>query len=370
MSGFPAAIRRMGIGLAVTVAGLFVLAAMLTPDGASAAEPPAGTIPPVAPFVLSSDPSATARSGERITFMIQIRNEMTPVYSAEIGITSTLLVPAPQTLSPQIVHFSSGNAQVMNGELMWTGAISNGAEITIAYAITAPLVVTQTSTITNLVQLYEIRNDFVPTPTNQVTQTLSVVEVQPWRVFLPTVRRAKEILQQLRSPGFEEQADKDAWTELVNGRPGKLIYSISDFYRPLKDGSHYVWLGGARNQINRLEQSVTLSKEYNHIGLRFYYWLYSEEDECGPDSVQVQVGTDVINVPDFLLCKKNGTYQLGYPDGWTQRLLDLSTYRGREVKIAFQSTLNDNSKNSNFLLDRVEICSNDPDLPSGTLPCK
>jgi len=358
-------IHRTALSFVFAVIGLLALWAMLAPTAVNGADSPGGTIPPVAPFDKWVEPDII-HSNERITFTIRIRNEITPVYSATIGITDTFLTSTPLLILSGTA--SSGEVDFTNEMLTWVGDIQDGAEIAISYAITAPSTVTETKVLTNIATLYEIRNYFVLTPTSQVTETILEVKVHPWELFLPMVASPKSVLPQLRNPGFEDQPNL-AWVELVDGRPGKLIYSLDEFYRPLRDGTHYAWLGGAPNQENKLEQSIQLPKDYDQIGLRFYYWLYSEEDDCNNDLASVRVNGLALTGGDFQLCKQNGTYQPGNPDGWKRALLDLSAYRGQDVKIAFWSKLN-GSKNSNFLLDVVELCSNDADAPSEVQRCE
>lgn len=353
---------RIGFSLTLVFAGMVCMHYLFTVPVATAAEPPAGTIPPVAPFSKRVVSENVVRSGGQILYELQILNLDTPAYSATIGITDTAI--GQLHIVTESVQASSGVASTDGTVLSWLGDIQTGSAITINYVALAPTV-TESLLITNYATLYEVRNYYVPTPTNQVSETYVVIEVRPWELFLPVVVRPKPPLPQVPNPGFEEMPNQ-AWTELVNGSTGKLIYSTSEFARPLRDGIRYTWLGGAANQVNEIKQSLALPAEYSHIGLRYYYWLYSEEDACNNDLARVLLnGTQI---KEYQLCKQNSTYKPGAVDGWVRPILDLSLYGGQTVMLSFWSELN-GSKNSNFLLDLVQLCSNDADAPADVLHC-
>jgi hypothetical protein len=168
-----------------------------------------------------------------------------------------------------------------------------------------------------------------------------------------------------------EWGRNNGWNENVQPipgtpAPGKLIYSTSENLVFGVQGNYYAWLGGARNQINLLSQTVDLPAGYTDLRLRFRYRIRSQETNCGNDKVEVRIaGTPVPVTPEpdgkHDLC----TDMLTFKSAVTENLSDHS---GTSVEVLFWTSLND-TLNSNYFLDVVELCSDQEGAPTGTRSC-
>ncbi|MFZ0548215.1 MAG: hypothetical protein WAM60_22405 [Candidatus Promineifilaceae bacterium] len=113
---------------------------------------------------------------------------------------------------------------------------------------------------------------------------------------------------------------------------------------PPRSGNWAVWLGGDYNEDSVLTQDVTVPVSYTILT----YWLWiASEDDCGSD-----IGGVVINqaeaVDSYWLCSGNST------GGWLRRDVNLASYAGQTVEIAF-AAFTDDSLNSNMFLDDISL---------------
>jgi hypothetical protein len=144
--------------------------------------------------------------------------------------------------------------------------------------------------------------------------------------------------------GFES-GDAPWLTYSLLGYP--IIYN-NILYHTAHGGSWLAWLGGVNGEFAYVEQD-----NINMDGVRylhFWYWIDSEDD-CGFDGASVQVndgvhGWAVVKVYD--LCKNTKT------TGWVPGTIDLSSYTGGTISLAFVLTT-DVTNASSFYLDDVSI---------------
>lgn len=156
------------------------------------------------------------------------------------------------------------------------------------------------------------------------------------------------------------------WTQQVNASNGKLIYSQQQSVLFMLNGDWYAWLGGANNQIDELNQQITLPSGYSDLRLRYLHWIQSDEDSCSNDRAEVWVNDAAIKA--YQLCKATRTFDPARNHGWRWEVLDLAALQGQTVTLAFWSQLNA-SRLSNFFVDVVQLCSSDTDAPQGTVLC-
>ena len=111
-------------------------------------------------------------------------------------------------------------------------------------------------------------------------------------------------------------------------------------------GNNYVCMIDRLNHYHYyLRQSnIEISGEFRKLS--FWYWIDSEEEECGYDYAYVIVNDDPILT--FDLCQDNNT------GGWVQREMDLVDYLGQNTELEFVSDMI-NTNYSNFYLDDVSI---------------
>ena len=166
-------------------------------------------------------------------------------------------------------------------------------------------------------------------------------------------------LPTLANHDFEQ--GRVGWTESIQNLsgtplPGKLIYSQQEQIVSGAQGNMYAWLGGARNQINELSQNVEIPTGYDDVRIRFLYSIRSQETNCDNDLVQVRIAATPVSVTpqpggDHRLCINMSNY---FGQAVTA---NLSEYAGKEVTLSFWTRLNE-TLNSNYFLDVVELCSN------------
>ena len=196
---------------------------------------------------------------------------------------------------------------------------------------------------------------------NQIALTLLP---DRYDLFLPVLTKARLPAPQLVN-GDLESGPGVGWQELVNGVSGLLIYAYSSrptlIPMPLS-GNYVVWLGGTANQMNMtnaLQQSVTLPSDYT-MKLRYSYFIASNENSCTNDSAIVQLAG--VQITKFELCKGTTT------KSWQTNVVSLDSFKGIAGVISFTSQLN-GSLVSNFFIDNIQLCSDDPAAPGGTLSC-
>jgi hypothetical protein len=151
---------------------------------------------------------------------------------------------------------------------------------------------------------------------------------------------AAESLQLLPNGDFEQgQAvwtvfSLVGWDIIMNGGfPGGVLPH---------GGSWLAWLGGADDEVSYIEQEVAVPT--NTTALTFWYWLASQEGECGFDFGWLKV--DGVLVEEYDLCTGTDT------DTWLLREVDFSAYAGQTVTLRFQADT-DADLNSNFFVDDV-----------------
>lgn len=194
--------------------------------------------------------------------------------------------------------------------------------------------------------------------TDQLTLTLIP---DRYNLFLPMLTKARPPAPQLAN-GNLESGPGVGWQELVNGGSGQLIYARSSrptlIPAPLS-GDYVAWLGGIANQTNTLQQAATLPSEYT-MKLRYNYYIASEENSCSNDHVVVQFAG--VQVTRFELCRGTTT------NNWQTTVVSLDGFKSTSGRVSFTSQLN-GSLNSNFFIDNIQLCSDDPAAPGGTLSC-
>lgn len=204
-----------------------------------------------------------------------------------------------------------------------------------------------------------------------IGQTNIILLAPYYSLYLPAIANpkppaSKPPVPQFVNSGFEQGAGI-GWQELVNSTPGTLIYAYGAkpaVPKPV-EGSYVAWLGGKPNQINTLRQTLLLPQVYS-LGLRYVYYIASEESNCNNDHVIVRLTTNQTQriLDNFNLCNTTAT-----GGNWQARITDLpGEFNGSLLTLTFESTLN-GSNNSNFFLDAVTLCSDDPTAPIATQRC-
>jgi hypothetical protein len=131
----------------------------------------------------------------------------------------------------------------------------------------------------------------------------------------------------------------------VDGGAGSLILNQDALPAGLAphSGNYAVWMGGAYDEESTLSQSVVLSSSIE--SLVYHYWIGSQ-DLCGYDRVEIRINGSAVKTHN--LCMDENT------NGWQQGALDLKSFAGKTVDLAFYLTV-DSSYNSNFLLDTIYL---------------
>lgn len=379
--------KRFGIIVICTLGVLLWFVAMgayaAMAQGAVDISPGNGTIPPVNPFEKQAFSTlggqGRAYSNELVTYTVVIRKIITDSYHAKVGVTDTL--PSVLVVESQSITVSAGQAALTDGVITWTLTVETGSEpYTLTYAARATSTVTSELTIANTAYLWEQKNLGDPgrPSTGEVISTTALLVVHPRTLHLPVVRLdptptptpTPAPLPALANHDFEQ--GRTGWEEIVQPvpgepGPGKLIYSTTE--NPLigVQGSYYAWLGGAKNQINELRQTIQLPGGYTDLHLRFRYRIFSQETNCNNDRVEVRIkGASVAVTPEA-----DSQHQLCSPfiPSFKSAVTEnLAAYSGQSVAVSFWTSLND-TLNSNYFLDVVELCSDQPGAPQGTRSC-
>jgi hypothetical protein len=147
--------------------------------------------------------------------------------------------------------------------------------------------------------------------------------------------------------GDFEQGANGVWTEVSTsfGGTGSLILNQDALPAGLAphSGNYAVWMGGAYDEESTLSQSVVLSSSIE--SLVYHYWIGSQ-DLCGYDRAEIRINGSAVKTHN--LCMDENT------NGWQQGTLDLKSFAGKTVDLAFYLTV-DSSYNSNFLLDTIYL---------------
>lgn len=334
------------------------------------------TIPPVAPFEKRGwtdiGLANAVYTGEFVTYTIALSGIITDSYAAIVGVTDTL--PTGLTVNPSSLKASAGSTGLVNGIITWTVEVATGNTYVLTYTAKAP-VITATAFLTNTAVLYEIESINQPiTPTAKTITATWTVAVIPRNVHMPLIQRQPTLTPTVTPTptstptptptpqpllGFGnynfEVVPNLGWLE----SPAGLIYSLSQNFLAGTEGQRYAWLGGVNNQSNELSQTIQLPRGYGDLRVRYRYWIYSEESTCTNDLVQVLVNetSQTIETQDsrpHQLCQAGRTF------GWkAARTANLAGAGGNTVTLMFRTQLN-GSRNSNFFVDVVELCSDDP----------
>ena len=341
-----------------------------------------GTVPPLAPFTKRASTEVTG-PGATVGYEIIVANQVPTYTGVLVGVTDTL--PIAFSVSGPVTA-SLGQATVVDSRtITWAGVIDYGQRVTITYralvaADAVPITPTNVViTYTNLATLWEINHAGGAPPTEKLLTATADVQVQPWELNLPTIVHFPTPLPPPPLPvlptdingGFESGRD-GKWHERNAGSPTKLIFRNGEtitLIMPARNGHYFAWLGGEPDAANELAQEVSLPPGYSNMGLVFDYWIWSEEDSCSRDTAVVSVDGTTLNT--FGLCKATITPVDPTNGGWrkaTYALTNLPQTAARNVTIKFTGTTN-GSKNSNFFIDNVYLCSNDLRAPEGTQRC-
>ncbi len=207
------------------------------------------------------------------------------------------------------------------------------------------------------------------TPTPSRTPTPTTVTPGPTNTPIPL-----SALPQLQNWNFEQ--GRMGWVEYDSlNSVFRNIYSQNDlpesyYYRKITipDPTYFAWIGGtgSHESTTSISQVVVLPSGYSNIKLKYVYLSQSTEDYCSNDSADILInGTSIKKYP---LCKETITKNNNGEVNFVNSFVDISPSIGSSIELKFEAKLN-NSNNSNFLIDRVELCSDDPRAPAGTVKC-
>lgn len=345
--------------LRVWVGGILVWMLFVNTFAVMADEHGAGeTIPPLQPLqkTVRSETGRIGRaySGEVVTYTVSFRNTTALSYTARIGLTDT--VPLSLTIIDGSIQ-ADGNTGLLSGnQITWVVDVEYGGAYTLTYAARSPTVAA-TTPLTNMVELYEIENRWALTPTPLTTSTIAVLLVEPPpTLYLPYISKTKATLNQLVNYDFEGGAGM-GWSE----SPPALILKRENQYPSSPDGAYVAWLGGAFNQTHELSQMIDLPAGYDSLEVTYLYRVDSAERTPNRDKAEVRITSDGAQpkIVSHELTRNNSL-------GWKRGFIDLSGFEGRSTVITFWAELN-GSINSNYFVDKVEICSNDEDRNPSTV---
>ncbi|PWH18633.1 MAG: hypothetical protein DDG58_06200 [Ardenticatenia bacterium] len=171
---------------------------------------------------------------------------------------------------------------------------------------------------------------------------------QSIKLFLPVVAR-QGVSQSPPAPpppaltvptngGFEN--GPSVWTEFSQqGWP--VILDRGRLTVLPHDGNWAAWLGGDDDEVASIRQTVMVPSD--HPYLAYWHWIHSA-DVCGADRASVIV--DGVVLESYYLCATRNT------NGWVQRVIDLSSYKGKTVDLQLRVETN-SSGTSNWYLDDI-----------------
>ncbi len=147
------------------------------------------------------------------------------------------------------------------------------------------------------------------------------------------------------NPDFE--SGSTGWTEFSQRGVLPLIGETFPSGVTPHSGSKAVWLGGLDNEINYVEQTVTVPVSAPYLA--YWRWIASS-DACGFDIGGVVInGATVVDVYD--LCSSANT------GGWQHYVVNLNAYAGQTVALQIRAET-DSTVNSNLFIDDVSFQSN------------
>lgn len=164
----------------------------------------------------------------------------------------------------------------------------------------------------------------------------------------PTPTPTPVPLPQIRNGNFDQGPNGD-WVERVNDQndSGAIILKPGGAITP-RSGQYVAWLGGTNNETHEIAQTITLNAAPS-LYLRYYYQIRSSETAgCEFDQVGVFINDELVTLHN--LCQEEET------DQWRKASLDLSTYIGDTITIAFFGAFDD-SVLSSFFIEDVSIAA-------------
>jgi subtilisin family serine protease len=167
-----------------------------------------------------------------------------------------------------------------------------------------------------------------------------------FHIFLPLIN--KNYRDPILNGDFELGRD-GSWTEYSSNG---YILILTENNLPIfpKSGDWAVWLGDdidVYGEISRLSQDVSISSSSPY--LHFWYEIFSD-DLCSIDYDAFKVKINGATIFSEELCYANNTI------GWTEKVINLSTYSGSSVTLLFE-VITDNSLFSSVFLDDVSMSS-------------
>ena len=172
---------------------------------------------------------------------------------------------------------------------------------------------------------------------------------QPVKIFLPVV--ARHGVSQAPPPtpqpptltvptngGFED--GPSVWTEF--SRQGWEVILDRDHLAVSPHGGNWAaWLGGDDDEVAYIRQNVMVPSDRPYLA--YWHWIHSA-DACKADRASVIV--DGVVQESHYLCATRNT------NGWVQRVIDLSNYKGRTIELQLRVET-DSSGTSNWYLDDI-----------------
>lgn len=171
----------------------------------------------------------------------------------------------------------------------------------------------------------------------------------------PVVRA--EITQEIFKADFETglgnwQVDNGVWALCLHGTSGDgggifYVTTLCDNNYPRYTDSRFI-----SPVIDLAGAELTEDEE---LHLRFWQW-FSYGDDQGFVQISEDNGVTWTNI--------GSTYYAS--GGWSPRLIDISAYAGKQVRIAFYHTADDNYEYPGWSVDNIAVVKVDPDAPPYT----
>ncbi|MEM7127953.1 MAG: hypothetical protein AAF702_16585 [Chloroflexota bacterium] len=271
-----------------------------------------------------------------ITYTISIHNKS--AMTATLNLTDTLDVKVtdvqPNTLGTS-VHFR--RPYILN----WMGELSAESSKVISYTGKIVSTAQDGEEIINQVLMKEIQSGITKTAQIMVIVKLSHTYYLPFHqnfLIIP--------LPELANGGFEIRPNA-SWTEQSTNFDTVIVDRNTLLPDSPRMGNWAAWLGGRANETSSIRQNISVPKYLDRLKLRYYYWVASEESNCGDDRWFVQANNADLQ-PPAELCETNNT------NAWRLGCIDMNNFDEQDVTIEFRAEL-DGSGNSNLYIDDVSI---------------
>lgn len=162
--------------------------------------------------------------------------------------------------------------------------------------------------------------------------------------YLPLISKNHPALPSVISNGDFEQGAA-AWTQFSQQNVLPLILTQSSSPDPLPiaphSGVYAVWLGGVPNEVNYVQQGVSVSSGQPYL----YYWHWiASQDIPNFDFGYVQINGATVDSLSLSSSVNTG--------GWVKRVVNLNSYTGQTVTLRIIATTN-SLANSNWFIDDV-----------------